>query len=61
MKSKIDCIASYHLDYLTCGVARVNEKIKTINKLKVYHFLRYPKSLLLFYQLNLVNLIKLIY
>lgn len=44
MKSKIDCIASYHLDYLTCGVARVNEKIKIINKLKVYHFSKVPKK-----------------
>lgn len=33
-----DCIASYHLSYLTCGVARVNEKLHRLTGLPVVHF-----------------------
>lgn len=44
MKSKVNCIAAYHLDYLTCGVARVNKKISLISKLKIYYFTKVPKN-----------------
>lgn len=43
-KKQISCIASYHLDYLTCGVARVNEKISRLTKLPIFYFLDTPKG-----------------
>ena len=44
MKNKVNCIAAYHLDYLTCGVARANQKISLLAKIKVFHFTKVPKT-----------------
>ncbi len=44
IEKKISCISSYHLDYLTCGVARFNEKVSRLTNLPVFYFLDVPKG-----------------